>query len=176
VRLLSGIRSGSPLRRATRLRTLRGRGILLAKLLSGVLLLGWHPAHAADSPRIGYVALNVADEKRALDFYVGLMGMQERRRIAPLPTLTEILLGFGTDSHDAGVLLVLHGDRTKAYEVGDGFSRTIINVTNIDAVMKRLIDGGVKVTKAITEMKSLKLKYAMVKDPDGYTVELVQAE
>jgi lactoylglutathione lyase len=133
-------------------------------------------AGAADLPRVGYVALNIGDEKRALDFYVGLVGMEERGRITPLPALTEILLGFGKDPKDAGVLLVHRADHDKPYDVGDGFSRTIINVADIDAMMKKMSDGGVKIVRPVTEMKSLKLKYAMVKDPDGYTVEFVQSQ
>jgi catechol 2,3-dioxygenase-like lactoylglutathione lyase family enzyme len=155
----------------------------LARLLSlaGGLLLSWG-ALSADLPRVGYVAINVADEKRSMDFYVGLLGMELRERVSA-PTLSETALQFGKDERDTGVLLVHRTDRAKPYDVGDGFSRTIINVANIEAVMKRLADAGVKVVKPITELpnmktnwRTLKLKYAMVKDPDDYTVELVQFE
>ena len=150
------------------------RAFILSTLLVASLLLVCQ-AVSADLPRVAYVALNVADEKRAMDFYVGLIGMELRARITPVPNLTETLLGF-KDSQAAGVLLVRRGDRDKPYEVGDGFSRTIIDVNNIDALMKRLTDAGVKVVRSVTAMPSLKLKYAMVKDPDGYTVEFVQSD
>ena len=151
------------------MRTQKILGIVVAMMFMG-------QANTAELPRVGYVALNVSDEKRALDFYVGLVGMEERSRITPLPALTEILLGFGKDPKDAGVLLVHRADHDKPYEVGDGFSRTIINVANIETVMKKMSDAGVNVVRPVTEMKSLKLKYAMVKDPDGYTVEFVQSQ
>jgi lactoylglutathione lyase len=150
------------------------RAFIWSTLLAASLLLV-RQAVSADLPRVAYVALNVADEKRAMDFYVGLIGMELRTRITPLPNLTETLLGF-KDSQAAGVLLVRRGDRDKPYEVGDGFSRTIIDVSNIDALMKKLTDAGVKVVRPVTAMPSLKLKYAMVKDPDGYTVEFVQTD
>lgn len=150
------------------------RALILSTLLAASLLLA-RQAASADLPRVAYVALNVADEKRAMDFYVGLIGMELRTRITPVPNLTETLLGF-KDSQAAGVLLVRRGDRDKPYEVGDGFSRTIIDVNNIDALMKKLSDAGVKVVRSVTAMPSLKLKYAMVKDPDGYTVEFVQSD
>ncbi len=132
-------------------------------------------ARAAEPPpRIGYVALNVLDEKRALDFYVGVLGMSERRRVAPSATLTEILLGFTKNPEDPGVLLMVRAGRDKPYELGDGFSRFIVDVANLEATVKHLTDAGVKLARPITEVKDLQLRYCMVKDPDGYLIELIQ--
>ena len=144
-------------------------------ILMGMAVLASPLVRAADPPpRLSYVALNVYDEKRALDFYKGVLGMVERRRITPNPALTEILLGFTQDSSDPGVLLVIRGGRDKPYEVGDGFSRFILDVANLDRTVKHLTDAGLKLFRPVTEMKDLNLRYAMIKDPDGYLIELVQ--
>jgi lactoylglutathione lyase len=141
----------------------------------GLAMLTGQSLHAAEpAPRVSYVALNVFDEKRALDFYVGVLGMSERRRVVPIPALTEILLGFTKNPDDPGVLLMVRTGRDKPYEMGDAFSRFIIDVPNLDATVKRLSDAGVKLLRPITEVKDLQLKYAMVKDPDGFTIELIQ--
>jgi lactoylglutathione lyase len=147
-------------------------GLLLAiglTLVAGPLLKAAEPP-----PRLSYVALNVLDEKRSLDFYVGVLGMSERRRIAPNAAFKEILLGFTQSPDDAGVLLVVRAGRDKPYEIGDGFSRFILHVANLDAIAKHLADAGVKLVRPITEVKDPPLRYAMLKDPDGYLIELVQ--
>jgi lactoylglutathione lyase len=144
-------------------------------LIMGMALLASQLLCAAEPPpRLSYVALNVYDEKRALDFYKGVLGMTERRRIVPNPALTEILLGFTQDSSDPGVLLVIRGGRDKPYDMGDGFSRFILDVANLDRTVKHLTDAGLKLFRPITEVKELGLRYAMIKDPDGYLIEFVQ--
>jgi lactoylglutathione lyase len=146
---------------------------VLAAIVLGVMLS--QATRAADRPpRLSYVALNVLEEKRALDFYIGVLGMSERRRVIPNAALTEILLGFTKNPDDPGVLLVIRAGRDKAYDMGDGFSRFIIDVPNLETTVKRLSDAGVKLTRPITEIKDLQLRYAMVKDPDGYLIELLQ--
>jgi lactoylglutathione lyase len=149
------------------------------KRIGWLLMLALAVAHplaraAEPAPRLSYVALNVFDEKRALDFYVGVLGMSERRRVVPTAALTEILLGFTKNSDDPGVLLMVRAGRDKPYELGDGFSRFIIDVANLEATVKHLTDAGVKLVRPITEVKDLQLRYAMVKDPDGYLIELIQ--
>jgi lactoylglutathione lyase len=144
-------------------------------LAVGLAVLASHSLRAAEPPpRLSYVALNVFDEKRALDFYVGVLGMTERRRVVPNPALTEILLGFTQDSSDPGLLLVVRGGRDKPYDVGDGFSRFILDVANLDKTVKHLTDAGIKLFRPVTEVKDLNLRYAMVRDPDGYLIEFVQ--
>ncbi len=144
-------------------------------LTMGIAVLASQSLWAAEpAPRLSYVALNVFDEKRALDFYVGVLGMVERRRVVPTPALTEILLGFTQDPTDPGVLLVIRGGRDRPYDAGDGFSRFILHVANLDKTVKHLTDAGVTLFRPVTDVKALNLRYAMVKDPDGYLIELVQ--
>jgi lactoylglutathione lyase len=152
---------------------MRHHALLLAVIgMGGIAIQSVKAAEPA--PRLSYVALNVSNEKRALDFYVGVLGMSERRRVVPIPALTEILLGFTKNPDDPGVLLMVRTGRDKPYEMGDAFSRFIIDVPNLEIMVKRLSDAGIKLLRPITEVKDLQLKYAMVKDPDGFTIELIQ--
>ncbi len=144
-------------------------------LAFGLALIASYSLVAAEPPpHLSYVALNVLDEKRSLDFYVGVLGMSERRRIVPSAAFKEILLGFTQNPDDPGVLLVVRGGRDKPYEIGDGFSRFILHVANLDAMAKHLADAGIKLVRPITEVKDPPLRYCMLKDPDGYLIELVQ--
>jgi lactoylglutathione lyase len=132
------------------------------------------PAAAASQPQLIYVSYYVLDQKRALDFYVGLLGMTERQRLTPSPGVTEIILGFDKHPATAGILLMHRADRTTPYEIGDGFSRTLIHVPDIKATMRRLTDAGVTVVRPPTEVKGLNVTYSMVHDPDGYLIEFLQ--
>jgi lactoylglutathione lyase len=123
---------------------------------------------------LAYTSYYVLDEKRALDFYVGLLGMVERQRITPSPGVTEIVLGFDKQPTTPGILLMHKADRTTPYQIGDGFSRTIIHVSDIKAMVERLTKAGVTIVRPPTEVANLKLTYAMVRDPDGWLIEFIQ--
>ena len=146
---------------------------IVAALVAACSLAGFRVA-LADTPQLAYTSYYVLDQKRALDFYVGLLGMSERQRITPSPGLTEIVLGFDRQPNSPGILLMHRADRTSPYTIGDGFSRTIIHVSDVKAMVQRLTQAGVTITRPPTEVARLKLTYAMVRDPDGYLIEFIE--
>jgi lactoylglutathione lyase len=131
------------------------------------------PAPAIQS-QLAFTAYYVLDQKRALDFYIGLLGMNERQRIPIGAGVTEIVLGFDKDPTTPGILLMHRADRTTPYQIGDGFSRTIIRVSDVKAMVQRLTEAKVAIVRPPTEVADLKLTYAMVRDPDGYLIELIE--
>ena len=132
----------------------------------------------ADTPtsQLAFTSYYVLDQKRALDFYVGQLGMSERQRITPSPGVTEIVLGFDQDPNTPGILLMHRADRTTPYQIGDGFSRTIIHVSDIKAIVQKLTQAGVTIVRPPTEVASLKLTYSLVRDPDGWMIEFIQTQ
>ncbi len=146
---------------------------IVAALVAACTLSGTTAARA-ETPQLAYTSYYVLDQKRALDFYVGLLGMTERQRITPSPGLTEIVLGFDKEPRSPGILLMHKADRTTPYAIGDGFSRTIIHVADVEAMVQRLTQAGVTITRPPTEVASLELTYAMVRDPDGYLIEFIE--
>jgi lactoylglutathione lyase len=144
---------------------------IAAALAAACCLAGLQSARA---DALAYTSYYVLDQKRALDFYVGQLGMVERQRITPSAGVTEIVLGFDKNPGTPGILLMHKADRTAPYQIGDGFSRTIITVPDIKATMQRLTQAGVPVVREPTEVASLRLTYAMVRDPDGYLIEFIQ--
>jgi lactoylglutathione lyase len=144
---------------------------VVATLAAACCLAG---LQCAQADALAYTSYYVLDQKRALDFYVGQLGMVERQRITPSAGVTEIVLGFDKNPGTPGILLMHKADRTAPYQIGDGFSRTIIHVSDIKATMQRLTQAGVPVVRQPTEVASLKLTYAMVRDPDGYLIEFIQ--
>ena len=122
-------------------------------------------------PRILHVAYHVADIDRALAFYKGVLGMQEQMRVDLSKTLHEVILQF-PDSKGGGVILMWDTARTQPLAIGDGYSRFVLNVADVDAALEQLARHDTRVVTPITEAGPM--RYAMVKDPDGYVIELLQ--
>jgi catechol 2,3-dioxygenase-like lactoylglutathione lyase family enzyme len=125
----------------------------------------------AFKPRILHVAYHVNDIDRALAFYVGLLGMKEQMRLDLSKTLHEVILQF-PDGKGGGVILMWDTARTKPVEIGDGYSRFVMMVSDLDAALKLLTDRETPVLVPAKEAGAM--RYAIVKDPDGYQIELLQ--
>jgi catechol 2,3-dioxygenase-like lactoylglutathione lyase family enzyme len=122
-------------------------------------------------PRILHVAYHVHDIDRALAFYVGVLGMKEQMRVDLSKTLHEVILQF-PESKGGGVILMWDTTRAKPLELGDGYSRFVLMVSDLDASMKLLAEHQTPVVTPPSEAGPM--RYAMVKDPDGYVIELLQ--
>jgi lactoylglutathione lyase len=126
---------------------------------------------ATFKPRILHTSYHVADIDRALAFYVGVLGMKEQLRLDLSKTLHEVVLGF-PDGKGAGVILMWDTARTTPLQIGDGYSRFVLNVSDIDAATAHLRERGTRITVPPTDAGPM--RYSMVLDPDGYTIELLQ--
>jgi lactoylglutathione lyase len=122
-------------------------------------------------PRILHVAYHVSDIDRALAFYVGALGMQEQMRVDLSKTLHEVILNF-PDSKGGGVILMWDTARTTPLAIGDGYSRFVLMVSDLDASLKVLSEHQTPVVAPPAEAGPM--RFAMVKDPDGYVIELLQ--
>lgn len=125
-------------------------------------------------PSIAYVALRIVDLDRSLKFYTGLLGMKERQRIPLDNGVSEILIGYGDPTKEAGILLLYSANRKEPYTHGDAYHRLILSVKDLPGMVAGLKSSGVKVTREVTRVENLKLNYAFISDPDGYLIELVE--
>jgi len=126
----------------------------------------------AFKPQVLHVAYHVADIDRALAFYVGVLGMQEQMRLPLGGGLHEVILGF-PGSKGSGVILMWNTERAQApIAIGEGYSRFVLKVAELDAALAHLVKRDTPVVTAATTHGNL--KYAMVKDPDGYVIELLE--
>jgi lactoylglutathione lyase len=125
----------------------------------------------AFKPRILHTAYFVADIDRAKKFYCDVLGMKELQQFDLGEGVQEVILGF-PDSKGAGVILMWNTRRTTPYQYGDSYSRFVMMVADLDAAMAHLIANGVKISKQLTDIGAL--RYCMIKDPDDYTIEVLQ--
>ena len=122
-------------------------------------------------PRVAYVAYHVADIDRALAFYVGVLGLKELMRMPLGNGEQEVVLAF-PESPGAGVILMWNTERKAPYQPGDGYSRVVLTVKDLDAAMALLTRHETRIAKPPTDAGPM--RYAIVLDPDGYSIELLQ--
>jgi len=122
-------------------------------------------------PRILHTAYFVADIDRSLKFYREVLGMKELQQFDLGAGVKEVMLGF-PDSKGPGVILMWNTKRTTPYQYGDSYSRIVMMVSDLDAAVRHLRAHGVEFSKAPTEVKGL--RYCIIKDPDGYGIEVLQ--
>ena len=126
---------------------------------------------AAFRPSVMYVCYYVADVERALAFYTGRLGMKEQLRTPLGNGVNEIVLAF-PESKGSGVILMWDEKRTAPYDRGDAYSRLVVRVSDANGATQALRNAGVPVVTEPTDAPGL--RYAMVRDPDGYIVELLE--
>lgn len=126
---------------------------------------------AALKPRLLHVAYHVSNIDRAKAFYVGVLGLKEQMTIPLGNGMQEVILAF-PDAPGAGVILMWNTQAGAERVHGDGYSRFVLQVSDVEAAMKLLAEHETPVVTPITAAGPF--KYAMVKDPDGYVIELLQ--
>jgi lactoylglutathione lyase len=126
---------------------------------------------AALKPRLLHVAYHVSNIDRAKAFYVGVLGLKEQMTIPLGNGMQEVILAF-PDAPGAGVILMWNTQAGAERVHGDGYSRFVLQVSDVEAAMKLLAEHKTPVVTPITAAGPF--KYAMVKDPDGYVIELLQ--
>ncbi|HMJ15550.1 MAG TPA: VOC family protein [Polyangiaceae bacterium] len=122
-------------------------------------------------PRIAFVTYNVENIERALAFYVGVLGMQEQMRFPIGGGMNEVVLAF-PDSKASSLVLIWRDEDAVPIQHGDGYSRFVIRVSDIDCAAAALAESGVVLQTPPTDAGSL--RFAMLRDPDGYLIELLQ--
>lgn len=152
---------------------------LLAGLIAAASIVAIPATAATDGSsdvRLGFFCLRVMDLERSLAFYTQVLGMKEWRRLTTSTGVIEVMLAYGDSPDQPGVMLMHDPRRTKPYELGDGFSRFLLYVSDIASFSKRLSDAGAPVVRPVTDVERLGITVMLVKDPDGYVIELVKRD
>ena len=132
--------------------------------------------------RILYTMLRTSDLDRSLLFYRESLGMRELKR----ETFTEgrftlVFIGYDDASPSALIELTYNWDDDD-YSHGTGYGHVALEVDDIYATCERLANSGVTITRQPGPMMHApdetghREVIAFIEDPDGYRVELIQAE
>lgn len=123
--------------------------------------------------RILHTMLRVTDLERSIDFYTEVLGMQLlRRKDYPEGRFTLAFLSYGPESEQAALELTHNWD-TKAYELGSAYGHVAIAVDDVYGACEKITQRGGVVTRPAGPMQHGSTILAFVKDPDGYSIELL---
>jgi lactoylglutathione lyase len=115
-----------------------------------------------------HTMLRVQDLDRALDFFVGKLGLEElRRHEVPQGRFTLVFLA-PPGQPDAQVELTYNWD-TEEYGGGRNFGHLAYEVDDIYALCQRLMDKGVTINRPPRDGRM-----AFVRSPDNISIELLQ--
>jgi lactoylglutathione lyase len=131
--------------------------------------------------RILYTMLRVSDLERSIAFYEDALRMREvRRETFPEGRFTLVFMGYGDSLLAPTVELTWNWDEAD-FQQGAGYGHMALEVHDIYAASERLAKMGIEVTRPAGPMKfapsetGKKEVIAFLEDPDGYSIELIQA-
>jgi len=124
--------------------------------------------------RILHTMLRVGDLDRSIEFYTQVLGMTLlRKRDNPEYKYTLAFLGYGDEDQGAVIELTYNWD-TNQYDLGTGYGHIAIGCTNIYTTCDAIRAAGGVISREPGPVKGGTTEIAIVKDPDGYAIELIQ--
>lgn len=129
-----------------------------------------------DKRRFLHVVYRVGDLDRTIKFYTEAFGMKLlRKRDVPEEKYSNAFLGFGPEESQFVVELTYNYGVT-SYDIGTGFGHFAIATPNVYELVEHVRARGGVVSREPGPVKGGTSVIAFVKDPDGYTFELIQRE
>jgi lactoylglutathione lyase len=134
----------------------------------------WVWGTSESEPRVLHTMIRVNDFDAALRFYVDGLGMKALDRFElPSRRVTAQFLGY--DSYATGCLeLVQRWDAHEPYSHGSGYGHVSIGVADLPAMVGRIEGMGTEINLRPTRLVADGPYVSFVKDPDGYSLELLE--
>jgi lactoylglutathione lyase len=121
-----------------------------------------------------HTMLRVGDLDRSVAFYSKAFGMKElRRRDVPDGKYTLSFVGFGEEENNT-VIELTYNYGVEKYDLGGAFGHLAIGVPDVAKACEIAASAGGTVTRPAGPVKFGTTIIAFVKDPDGYSIELVE--
>jgi lactoylglutathione lyase len=120
--------------------------------------------------------LRVGDLERSVRFYTDVLGMK-LLRTTDRPEQKYTLAFVGYDSEDKQAALELtYNYGVDRYDLGSAYGHVAIAVPDAHAACEAVKARGGKVTRDAGPVKGGTTVIAFVEDPDGYKIELIEAQ
>ena len=116
--------------------------------------------------------IRVLDEARSVAFYRDCLSLHVADRIA-FPTFT--LLYLRDPASPFELELTVNHDRTEPYDPGGGYGHLAVSVEDLEAEHARMKAAGASPgdIKQLDHEGKLLGRFFFVKDPDGYSIEIL---
>ncbi len=120
-----------------------------------------------------HTMIRVLDEAKSVEFYSRAFALDVQDRYA-FDGFTLIYLK--NDENDFEIELTINHDRTQPYAHGDGYGHLAVSVVDVDSEHARFEQLGLQPTpvKEFHRDGSLMAKFFFVRDPDDYSIEVLQ--
>jgi lactoylglutathione lyase len=126
--------------------------------------------------RLLHTMLRVGDLDRSIQFYTEVLGMSLlRQKDYQEGRFTLVFVGYG-DEQDSTVIELTHNWDTHEYELGNAFGHIAIQVDDVYEACELIRQKGGDITREAGPMKGSSSILAFVKDPDGYSIELLSRD
>ncbi|MFC4595703.1 VOC family protein [Sphingobium tyrosinilyticum] len=156
--------------------TARFKGLAVAITAAMLFPSGAGAAGSESAPAASILGtgIRVSDLDRSIRFYTDVMGMTQVRKLSH-GTLTEIIMTFGGGAGSAALILMKDtaAGKSPQIELGAGFSKIIIDVQDMDALIGRMKKAGLPIGEVHSSMG---VKVIFLTDPDGYRYEAIQQQ
>jgi len=124
--------------------------------------------------RMLHTMLRVGDLQRSIDFYTSMLGMTLLRTTdRPEQKYSLAFVGYGSNPEHAEIELT-YNYGVDHYELGSAFGHIAIAVSDAAATCARIKAAGGMVTRDAGPVKGGSTVIAVVQDPDGYKIELIE--
>ncbi|MAC40509.1 MAG: lactoylglutathione lyase [Pelagibacterales bacterium] len=122
-----------------------------------------------------HTMIRVMDLDKSIDFYTKFFNMQLiRKNDFPGGKFSLAFLGYGPESNNTVLELTYNWEQTEAYDIGNGWGHIAIGVEDIYNLCDDLENSGLEIIRKPGPMKHGTTLIAFIKDPDGYSIELIE--
>ena len=122
-----------------------------------------------------HTMIRVLDLDKSIDFYTKFFNMQLiRKNDFPGGKFSLAFLGYGPESNNTVLELTYNWEQTEAYDKGNGWGHIAIGVEDIYNLCDDLENSGLEIIRKPGPMKHGTTLIAFIKDPDGYSIELIE--
>lgn len=122
--------------------------------------------------RVGQFCISVSDLERSTAFYRDVLGLLEQQRIS-IPGAEEVILG--TNDSDGKIQLAQREDVSGPIDHGNALWKLYLYCDDIETVCRGVENFGCEVVSAPQRLEAWSVIVAFITDPDGYSIEVVQA-
>ena len=122
-----------------------------------------------------HTMIRVMDLDKSIGFYTKFFNMQLiRKNDFPGGKFSLAFLGYGPESNNTVLELTYNWDQTEVYDKGNGWGHIAIGVEDIYNLCDDLENSGLEIIRKPGPMKHGTTLIAFIKDPDGYSIELIE--
>ena len=119
-----------------------------------------------------HTMIRVVDLEKSIAFYTKVLGMKELDR-SDNPEYRYTLVFVGYEENGTTIELTHNWD-TDQYEMGNAFGHLALGVDDIYLACDKIKSLGGNVTREPGPVKGGTTHIALITDPDGYQIELIQ--